>query len=325
MKYSASTPITDIGLAAPAVRALYGAGYHNLQDLANVSESELASLRGVGPRAQNQLRQALAEAGLRPPMNTKPKDPGPILEKSGYVQVGRLKMYYEMGGQGEPLVMLHGGMLQSGVFYAIAPVLAKQRRVIVIDQQGHGRTADIDRSLSFEQMADDTAVLLKKIHIKQADIFSYSEGGVVALMLAIRHPHLVGKLVLGSAVFSMDGYRLEVQSGMRRMTAKMIPKQMREHYEAVAPHPEKWPKLVEKSAELARTWKGISRQELKKIKAPTFVLMADKDYIPEEHGKELAKLLKGEFLVLPKSTHMSYLFRQKKLLEKLMPFLQGAA
>jgi pimeloyl-ACP methyl ester carboxylesterase len=144
-------------------------------------------------------------------------------------------MYYEIGGEGFPLVMLHGGMLQSGVFYALAPVLAESHQVILVDQQGHGRTADIDRPLSFEQMADDTAALLEKLDVKQADCFGYSEGGVVAQMLAIRHPKLVRKLVLASTVFDMNGYRPEVQSGMRHMTAKMIPRQMREHYFGIIP------------------------------------------------------------------------------------------
>lgn len=322
MKYNALTPIADIDLAAPAVRALSGAGYHTLNDVANVSEAELASLHGFGPNAQKQLHQALADAGLCDPVDTKPTDPGPLLAESGYVQVGDLKMYYERGGEGSPLVMLHGGMLQSGVFYAIAPVLAESHQVILVDQQGHGRTADIDRPFTFEQMADDTAALLEKLGVKQADFFGYSEGGVVAQMLAIHHPKLVRKCILASTVFAMDGYRPEVQSGMRRMTARMIPRQMRERYEAVAPHSEKWPELVEKSAELARSWQGIRRDELQQIQALALVLMADKDYIPEEHGEELARLLKGEFVVLPKSDHMSYLFKPKKLLVKLVPFLE---
>jgi pimeloyl-ACP methyl ester carboxylesterase len=141
-------------------------------------------------------------------------------------------------------------------------------------------------------------------------------------MLAIRHPKLVRKFILASTVFGMDGYRPEVQSGMRRMTARMIPRQMRERYEAVAPHPEKWPELVEKSAELARSWQGIRRDELQQIQAPALVFLADKDYLPEEHGEELARLLKGAFVVLPKSDHLSYLFKPKKLLEKLVPFLE---
>jgi pimeloyl-ACP methyl ester carboxylesterase len=321
MKYGATTPIAKIGLAAPAVRALNGAGYQTLLDVAKVNDADLASLHGFGPKALKQLHQVLADAGLRDPGDTKPKDPGSLLAKSGYVQVGDLRMYYEIGGKGEPLVMLHGGMLQSGVFYAIAPVLAEKHQVILVDQQGHGRTADIDRPFTFEQMADDTAELLEKIGVKQADFFGYSEGGVVAQILAIRHPKLVRRLALGSTVFRMDGYRPEVQSGMRRMTARMIPKQMRERYEAVAPRPQDWANLVEKSAELARTWQGIRREELQRIKAPALVLMADKDYLPEEHGHELARLLKGEFVVLPRSTHMSYLFKPKKLLGKLVPFL----
>ena len=230
-------------------------------------------------------------------MGTKPTDPGPILAENGYVQVGDLKMYYERGGEGSPLVMLHGGMSPSGVFYAIAPVLAGSHQVILLDQQGHGRTEDIDRLFSFEQMADDTAALLEKLGVKQADFFGYSEGGVVAQMLAIRHPTLVRKCILASTVFEMDGYRPEVQSGMRHMTAKMIPRQMRERYEAVAPHPEKWPELVEESdtcSELA----GVRPDELQQIQAPALVVMADKDSLPEEHGEETCQAPQGSIRCL---------------------------
>jgi len=94
------------------------------------------------------------------------------------------------------------------VFYAVAPKLAGKRQVILVDQQGHGRTADIDRPFTFEQMADDSAELLEKLGVKLADFFSYSEGGVVAQILAIRHPKLVRRIALDSTVFSMEGYRL---------------------------------------------------------------------------------------------------------------------
>jgi pimeloyl-ACP methyl ester carboxylesterase len=313
-----------IGLAQPAQRALASASIQSLEQLTKFTEAEIKQLHGIGPNALKKLHQALATQGLsfaddKPSNTTKNDDAQSATGK--YVSVGDLKMYYEVRGRGEPLVMLHGGMLQGGVFYAIAPMLAENRQVITVDQQGHGRTADIDRPLRFEQMADDTAALLDQAGVKKADFFGYSEGGVVALLLAIRHPRLVRKLVLGSAVFNMDGYHPPVQSGMRHMTAKIIPKQMREHYEAVAPHPEQWPMLVEKSAELARTWKGIPPKKLQAIKASSLVFMADKDYVREEHGQELAKLLTGEFLVLPKSSHMSYIFKPNKLLKRLIPFL----
>lgn len=222
-------------------------------------------------------------------------------------------MYYDIQGEGEPLVMLHGGMLQSGIFTMLIPFLLENRKIITIDQQAHGRTADINRPLSFEQMADDTAALLEKLNIKQADILGYSEGGSAALELAIRHPKLIRRLILGSAVFNIDGYHGHVRSGMKTMTDKIVPKRMRLYYQAVAPQPQNWAQLVEKSAALARTWPGIPADKLKAIKKPTFMFMADNDYVRVEHGAEL--------VVLSNSSHMSYLVNPKRLLIKLRPFL----
>ena len=320
MKYDLTSKITEIGLAAPAVRALNHAGYVRLSQLAGESNARIEQLHGMGPNALAQIRLALAACGMALEGESLP------VPKSGkYVQVGDLKMYCEIHGHGKPLVMLHGGMLQGGVFSTLVPILAENRQVITIDQQAHGRTADIARPLRFEQMADDTAALLDKIGIKQADFFGYSEGGVVAMELAIRHPQLVHKLALGSTIFNLDGYHGPVKSGMQSMTAKIVPKRMRLYYQAVAPNPNKWSELVEKSAELARTWKGIPPKSLKSIRTQTLVFMADKDYVREEHGAELAKLLNGEFLVLSKSTHMSYLFKPNKLLIRILPFLNASA
>src|SRR5262245_44165067 len=124
----------------------------------------------------------------------------------GYAAVHGLEMYYASHGAGARLVMLHGGMSTAGDFYRILPALSKSRQIIAVEQQGHGHTADIDRPFSVEQMADDTADLLQQLGVRKADVFGYSDGGMVALELAIRYPELVRKLALSSAVYSMDGY-----------------------------------------------------------------------------------------------------------------------
>src|SRR5438093_13062578 len=130
---------------------------------------------------------------------TAPRDGG------GYAAVDGLAMYYEVHGSGDPLVMLHGGLSTVGEFHGIVPTLAQRRRVIAVERQGHGRTADIERPFSFEQWADDTAALLRHLGVGPADVFGYSVGGTVALELAVRHPELVRKLALSAAVYSMDG------------------------------------------------------------------------------------------------------------------------
>ena len=313
-----TSSITDLGLAAPAIRALQSAKYARLGQLAGINKKDLEKLHGMGDNALKQIRQALQACGL-----ALEGESLPLPTAGKYIQVGDLKMYYEIHGEGEPLVLLHGGMLQSGVFTAILPFLNENRQIILIDQQAHGRTNDLKRPLSFEQMADDTAELLTKIAIKNADVFGYSEGGAVALNLAIKHPKLVRKLILGSAVFNIEGYHPPVQSGMKKMTEKIVPKRMRLYYQAVAPQPEKWAELVAKSAELARTWSGIPEEKIKTINKPAFVFMADKDYLTREHDEKLAKLLNGEFIVLSSSSHMSYLFKPQKLLKHLIPFLNS--
>src|SRR4029079_6534121 len=117
--------------------------------------------------------------------------------KGEYASVNGLKMYYEIHGTGLPLVLLHG----SFVWATNYPTLAEGRQVILVDMQGHGRTADINRPFSFEQMADDTADLLKHLKIEQVDVFGYVMGGTSGLALAIRHPGLVRRLVICSAVY----------------------------------------------------------------------------------------------------------------------------
>src|SRR4051795_11105035 len=121
--------------------------------------------------------------------------------KSGYSNVNGLKMYYEIYGQGKPLVLIHGGgsTIQT-TFGRVIPQLAKKRKVIAVELQAHGRTNDRNADLSFEQDADDVATLLKNLHIAQADFFGFSNGGTTTIQLVLRHPDLVRKIILGSAL-----------------------------------------------------------------------------------------------------------------------------
>jgi len=130
--------------------------------------------------------------------------------KSGYAPVDGLKMYYEIHGTGKPLILLHGGLGSSDMFSQIMPQLSKERQVIAVDLRAHGRTADIDRPLSYETMADDVAALIHYLQIEKADVMGYSVGGEVALRTAIQHPEVVRKLVIVSATFSRDGWYPEI-------------------------------------------------------------------------------------------------------------------
>ena len=137
-----------------------------------------------------------------------------------YANVNGLRMYYEIHGKGQPLVLLHGGLGVIGMFEQILPGLVETRQVIGVELQAHGHTADINRPLSFDLMADDIAALIKHLGLKSADIFGYSLGGGVALQTAIRHPDVVRKLVIVSAPYKSDGWYPEVRAGMSAMNAE---------------------------------------------------------------------------------------------------------
>lgn len=161
--------------------------------------------------------------------------------KTGYAALNGLNMYYEIHGTGEPLILLHGGVGATEMFREIMPLLSKTRQVIAADLQGHGRTADIDRPLSIEAMADTVAALMKYLGIPKADVMGYSLGGGVALHTVIRHPDMVRKLVVVSAAFKRDGWYPEIQSAMAQMgpaTAEQMKQTpMYQLYARIAPRP----------------------------------------------------------------------------------------
>ncbi len=170
-----------------------------------------------------------------------------------YAEVNGLKMYYEIHGEGKPLVLLHGAFGTAEGWANVLPTLAKKRRVIIIEQQGHGHTGDRDLPLSYERMAEDTAALLQQIHVQGADVFGYSDGGVVGLRLAMKHPELVGKLaILGShAATIKDAYEPTAYAQFMSLPDDFAPAVLKDPYDRVAPDKSKWPVLVRKIKALA--------------------------------------------------------------------------
>ena len=229
-------------------------------------------------------------------------------DRGRYADVNGLRMYYEEHGRGRPLVLLHGGgSTVQTTFGAILPVLARTRRVIAPEQQGHGHTADVDRPLSFEQMADDTAALLDRLGVGEADVLGFSNGGTVALQLAIRHPGRVRRLVVCSSMFSRDGLPPEVWRGFEHATPASMPAPLREAYVAVAPDPGALPTLVAKIVAMLQGFAGIPEAALRAIDAPTLVMTGDADVSPE-HSARLARLLPhAQLAVLPGAGHGTYL------------------
>jgi pimeloyl-ACP methyl ester carboxylesterase len=257
-----------------------------------------------------------------------------------YANLNGLSLYYEEHGSGEPLVLLHGGIAASEVFAAVVPELADRRRVITVDLQGHGHTADIDRPLRPELLADDIAALIAHLGLEQADVLGYSLGGSVALRLAIQHPARVRRLVLVSIAVRRDGNHPEVVTAMEQFGPELA-EPMRQspvyaHYARVAPRPEDWPVLIAKTGELLKADYDWTR-ETAAVTAPTMLVFADADSVRPAHIVELFGLFGGglrdagwdgsarpaaRLAILPGSTHYD-LLASPLLVPAVLPFLDA--
>ncbi|MFN8497148.1 MAG: alpha/beta hydrolase [Anaerolineae bacterium] len=218
------------------------------------------------------------------------------LSVGNYAQVNGLDLYYEIHGAGRPLVLLHGGFGAIEMFGDLLPLLARERQVIGVDLQGHGRTADIDRPLRFDLMADDVAALIQQLDLDRTDVMGYSVGGGVAWQTAIRHPGVVRKLVIVSAPVKRDGWYPEVVAAMANVNAAaaeaMKPSPMYQLYARIAPRPEDWPTLADKTGELIRQDYDWSA-DVAAITAPTMIVVGDADSIRTGHAVEMFELLGG--------------------------------
>jgi pimeloyl-ACP methyl ester carboxylesterase len=250
--------------------------------------------------------------------------------RSGYAPVNGLKMYYEVYGSANgkipPLVLLHGGgsTIETS-FGKVLPALAKTRQVIAFEQQGHGRTADIvDRPFTFEQSADDTAGLLRFLNIGKADFFGYSNGGHIALQMAISHPGLVRKLVVESAMFHRDGSDPGFWKSFEHAKPGDMPPELREAYLGVAPHPEDLPTFFTKSVQRMLNFKGWTPEDIQSIDAPTLVMIGDRDIVTPEHAVRMFRLLpNAQLAVLPGTDHMTIVNRSDWLVPMIGTFLDS--
>src|SRR3989441_194025 len=257
--------------------------------------------------------------------------------KGSYASVNGLEMYYEIHGTGEPLVLLHGALSAIGTsFGKLLPAFAGTRQVIAVEQQAHGRTADIDRPLTVEQMADDTAALLQHIGIENADIFGYSMGAGITLQIAIRHPDLVRKLVVAAVTYNSDGFHPGLLAGMETLKPEdLAGSPWQEEYARTAPNPEDWPTLVAKVKQLDREFQDWPAEAIQSIKAPTLVIIGDSDIVRPEHAVEMFRLLGGgvpgdiaglpnsQLAVLPGTTHVTLVERADLLLAMITAFLDA--
>lgn len=214
--------------------------------------------------------------------------------QTGYAPVNGLSMYYEVYGEGPPLLLLHGAYMTIDTLGPLLPGLANKRRVIAAEQQAHGHTADIDRPITYEQMADDTAALLEYLGIEQADVFGYSMGGGIALQLAIRHPAVVRKLVVASAGYTSDSMHAAALEMFPAITPELFAgTPIEAAYLRNAPDPGDFPKLVEKLKQLDTTEFAWPVDDVRAIAAPTMIVLGDSDGVRLEHAVELFNLLGG--------------------------------
>lgn len=254
-----------------------------------------------------------------------------------YAQVNGLNMYYEIHGTGRPLVLLHGNLSTIEVdFGRMIPTLTKTRQVIAVEHQAHGHTADIDRPLTIQNWADDTAALLRHLGVEDADVFGYSSGSAVALQMSIDHPELVRKLVLASASYALDGLHPEVLGGVQQIQPEHLAgTPFEEAYAKVAPRPEDWPVLIEKIKQMDSDLPEWPAEIIKNLGKPGLLVIGDSDIVRPEHAVEFFRLLGGgvvgdisglpssRLAVLPGTTHITLVHRADWLASMVEEFLEA--
>lgn len=261
-----------------------------------------------------------------------------------YAEIGGLKLYYQQHGpiqpkeaKARPLLVLHGGFMTIEAMGPILPALAAGRPVIAVDLEGHGRTQDIDRPLSLDQMAADVTALVKKLGLEKIDVLGFSMGGGVALRIAAAEPALVAKLVVISAHHKMEAYYPSIRAMWPGMTVQgFAGTPMEKAYLETAPDPKRWPGFVEKMKAMMLGSTDWPDAKVQAIKAPTLLIAGDADLFRPESMVDLFRLLGGarpdggmagvpasQLAILPGATHFNILYRTDLLLPIVVPFLES--
>ena len=251
------------------------------------------------------------------------------------VNVNGMQMYYEVSGQGEPLVVLHGAYMNIPTMGAIIPMLGKTHRVYALEMQGHGRTTDIDRPITYANLADDVAAFMDAVGVRKADVFGYSMGAGTGLQLAIRHPEKVNKLVAASAAYDARGWQPEFQAMIPQLTVEMLPPVMEQEYRKLAANPNGFRELARKLIALEHepmAWEA----EVKAVKTPVLIISGDADVATLEHSVAMFRLLGGgamgdmgkplsasRLAVLPATSHTAVIGQASLLHALIEPFLKG--
>jgi pimeloyl-ACP methyl ester carboxylesterase len=227
---------------------------------------------------------------------------------SGYAPVNGLEMYYEIHGRGMPLVLIHGGgsTIQTS-FGRVIGEFAKTHKVIAVEIQAHGHTADIDRPLSFEQDADDIAALLKYLQIEKANVFGFSNGASTTLQLAIRHPELTHKIIVASTIFKKSGSPDWFWDMMSKPSFETMPQAYKDAFLEINPDANALYRMYERDVARMLSFKDISEDDIKSIKAPTFIIMGDRDIVTPEHAGEMQRLIENARLAVIPGFHGEYI------------------
>lgn len=265
---------------------------------------------------------------------------GPALAQSeakgARVEVNGMQMYYEVSGEGDPLIVLHGAYMNIETMGAIIPKLAQTRKVYALEFQDHGRTTDIDRPITIPNLADDVAAFMDKLGIGKADVFGYSMGAAAGLQLAIRHPDKVNKLVAASVAYDAEGWQPEFKAFIPQMTVEMfVNMPFAQDYKKLAANPDGFPELVRKMIALEHEpvqWEA----DVKALKIPVLVITGDADVMTLEHSVALFRLLGGggmgdmgkplpasRLAVLPATSHTAVMGQSDLLMAVIEPFLKG--
>jgi len=234
-------------------------------------------------------------------------------KETGYAPANGLNMYYEISGAGEPLIYIPAAFAFAGI--TEFPELARRWRVVQVDLQGHGRTADIDRPLSFDQHAMDVVALMRHLEIERAHLFGWSYGGLIALLIAMRFPELVGRVATYGTLFGapQDGIRPDkLGPPVEQAPDRSAHQFARDHYRRVAPDPDHWPVIWQKVVELTPV--GFTRQQLASMKHRVLIALGDNDFIRLEHALQAyAAIPHAELAVVPDATHFLLYDRPGKL------------
>jgi pimeloyl-ACP methyl ester carboxylesterase len=257
---------------------------------------------------------------------------------TGYAPVNGLKMYYEIHGSGEPVVLLHGAFMAITDDWSVwTSEFAKTRKVIAIEMQGHGRTADINRDITYENLSDDVAGLLDYLKIPSADIVGYSLGGAVAMQCAIRHPEKVRKVVSISTPFRRDGWVKEANDALANLTWELFKgTPMEVEYKRLSPTPDKFPDFVNHIKATAVRPYDLGADKLKATKAPMFFIHGDADGVRLDHIAEMFRLKGGgeihgdmqprpasRLAILPNTTHVTLMNRMTTIVSMVNDFLDA--